>query len=263
MVAGSLLGHRAGVVAGIALVLVGGLVFLVHDDQADVAQRREYGRARSHAHPCLATAQAVPLVVALALAQGRVHHGHDVAEPGLEAPHGLGRERDLGHEHDRPAPRRQRRLHRPQVHLGLARAGHAMKQELAVTGGGQGRQDRVQGRLLIGRQRRREASRGPDPVLRGAAAGGGGAQLHEATALEAADAVQAPGGGRGPLPRRLEGGEELALPSRQRPGAGRRRAIVGQRLVSRLGEPSNQHVVRSHSAGRARREQQPERPGRG
>ena len=44
--AGPVLGHRAGVVARVALVLVGALVLLVDDHQADVRQRREHGRAR-------------------------------------------------------------------------------------------------------------------------------------------------------------------------------------------------------------------------
>ena len=60
------LGDRAGVVARVALVLVGALVLLVDDDQAEVAQRREHGRARTDAHARLAAAQALPFVVALA-----------------------------------------------------------------------------------------------------------------------------------------------------------------------------------------------------
>ena len=104
-------------------------MLLVDDDQPDVVQRREHRRARAHADPRLAAAQAHPLVVALADAERRVQHGDDVAEAGLEAPQHLRGERDLGHEHDRRAPGLQRRLHRPEIDLGLARAGDALQQE--------------------------------------------------------------------------------------------------------------------------------------
>ena len=42
---GALHGHLAGVIAGIALVLVGGVVLLVDDDQPKSLDRREHGRA--------------------------------------------------------------------------------------------------------------------------------------------------------------------------------------------------------------------------
>ena len=45
--AGTFDGHVAGVVARRAALLEGGLVFLVHDDHAEVGDRREHRRARS------------------------------------------------------------------------------------------------------------------------------------------------------------------------------------------------------------------------
>ena len=78
-------------------------MLLVDDDQPEVAERREHGRAGADADARLAGAQAQPLVVALALPERRVQHRDDVAEAGLEAPTGLRRERDLGHQHDRAA----------------------------------------------------------------------------------------------------------------------------------------------------------------
>ena len=44
----------AGVVARVAFVLVGGVVLLVDDDQTEVFDRREHGRARADADPRLA-----------------------------------------------------------------------------------------------------------------------------------------------------------------------------------------------------------------
>ena len=85
-------------------------MLLVDDDQADVGERREHRRARPDADARLARAQPEPLVVALALTEPRVQHRDDVAEARLEPPDGLGREADLGHEHDRAAAGGERRL---------------------------------------------------------------------------------------------------------------------------------------------------------
>ena len=67
LVGGAALCHGAGVVAGIALLLVGAVVLLVDDDQPEVVERREHGRARADADARLAAAHPPPLVVALAL----------------------------------------------------------------------------------------------------------------------------------------------------------------------------------------------------
>ena len=64
-------GDVAGVVARVALLLVGGVVLLVDDDQPEALDRGEDRRARADGDPRLARAQAPPLVVALALATAR------------------------------------------------------------------------------------------------------------------------------------------------------------------------------------------------
>ncbi len=51
---GALGGDVARVVARVALVLVGGVVLLVDDDQPEIVDRREHGRARPDAHARLA-----------------------------------------------------------------------------------------------------------------------------------------------------------------------------------------------------------------
>ena len=99
----SLLGHLTRVVAGVALVLVGALVLLVHHDQADVFDGSEHGRARPDADARLALAQAAPLRVALRGAQLRVEHRDGLAEAVDEAPDDLRRERDLRDQHDHAA----------------------------------------------------------------------------------------------------------------------------------------------------------------
>ena len=152
---GAAAGDRAGVVAGVALLLVGGVVLLVDHDQAEVAQRREDGRARPDADARLAAAQPLPLVVALAVGEGRVQDGEAVAEPGPEARHRLRRQADLGDQHDRPLAPRQRRLDRGEVDLGLARAGDAVQQLLARRGSGfsvERGDDALDRGLLLGQQ---------------------------------------------------------------------------------------------------------------
>src|SRR5207247_176704 len=69
-----------GVVAGVALLLVRGVVLLVDHDQAEVAKRSEDGRAGPDADPGLAATKPLPLVVALAQPELRVEHRDSLAE---------------------------------------------------------------------------------------------------------------------------------------------------------------------------------------
>ncbi len=124
-------------------------MLLVDDDQPEVLDRGEHGRARPHAHPRLALAQPPPLGVALAGRQPRVQHGDGVAEAFDEAPDDLRGERDLGHEHDRAAPLLQRGGGGAQVDLGLARPGHAVQQPLLGAPRAQRRDQRREHRLLV------------------------------------------------------------------------------------------------------------------
>jgi hypothetical protein len=203
------LGHAARVVAWIALVLlVGGIVLLVDDDQPEVAQRRQHGGARADADARLAGAQARPLVVALARRELRVQDGDRVAEARHEARDDLRRQRDLRHEHDHVAPVGERRRGGAQVNLGLARAGHAV-QEQALPRLRRG--DRGERGLLLSGQRRRRA-RGADRHVQGRAADDPRRDPHQPAGLEAA-----------------QGGEVGAREARQR---GEQRALaVGEALA--------------------------------
>ena len=95
----------AGMVARRLAVLVARLVLLVDHDEAEVAHRREDGRARADGDPALAPAQQPPGIGALAVGEPAVQHRDLVAEDAAEPAHRLRRERDLGHQHDRAAPR--------------------------------------------------------------------------------------------------------------------------------------------------------------
>ena len=98
-------GDVARVVARVALVLVGGVVLLVEDDEAEPLDRREDGRARADADARRAAAQARPLVVALAGGELGVQDRDGVAEAVGEAADDLRRQADLRHEHDDAGPR--------------------------------------------------------------------------------------------------------------------------------------------------------------
>src|SRR5437763_915176 len=70
----------AAVVAGTLVLLVRRVVLLVYDDEADGLERREHGRARANDDVDAAAADAVPLVVALAVGESAVLDGHAIAE---------------------------------------------------------------------------------------------------------------------------------------------------------------------------------------
>ena len=221
-------GDRPGVVARVALVLVGALVLLVDDDQPDVLQRGEDRRARPDAHPRLAAGQPAPLVVALAVGEPGVQHGGHLAEPRGEARQRLRRQRDLRHEHDRRATRRQRPLHRLEVHLGLAGAGDAVQQE-AGTGAAVGRRRRGSARAPPPDRRSapaRAAGGGADVVARGTAPLRTGGDRHQPARLEPAQGRGAELGARAP-------GRRPAPPGSDRCGCAQPGRRVGQRRLAR------------------------------
>ena len=127
-------------------------MLLVHDDQAEVCDGREHRRARAHADARPALAQPPPLRVALGRAQPRVQHGDGLAEAIDEASDDLRRQRDLGDEHDRPPPLRERRRGHAQVDLGLARARDPVQQALLWPALLDSRDQRRQHLLLVARQ---------------------------------------------------------------------------------------------------------------
>ena len=99
--------HVAGVVAGVGLLLVGRVVLLVDDDQAESGDRGEHRRPRADADPRLAAPQALPLVAPLALAERRVQDRHPVAEARLRtARRSAESARSRARERSRRAPAR-------------------------------------------------------------------------------------------------------------------------------------------------------------
>ena len=148
---GEALGDGARVVAGRGVVLlVGPLVGLVDDDQAEVGLRREDRRARADHDVERPGRGLLPLVVGLAEREAGVEHADAAGEALGEAAHGLGGERNLGHQHE-PAPAEPRGVReRVEVDLGLAAAGDAVQQQRAAVGAVDGGADRrACGALLV------------------------------------------------------------------------------------------------------------------
>ena len=196
----------ADVVAGggVAL-LVGPLVLFIDDDQGRVGGGGEKGGAGTDDDVDLAGADAAAALLDLAAAQRRVQHRDPPRHPRAEAVHGLRRERDLGHEHQRHAALVADALGGGQVDLGLAAAGHPAQQE--EPGGGraaggaarvvEGRGDGRIGAGLVGREHGRGGGRsgrgrspgGPaadqPPLDQRVEVGGGGAGLRAGLALGA------------------------------------------------------------------------------
>ena len=188
-------------------------MLLVDDDQPEVGDGREHGRARPDADPRLAAAQAAPLVVALAGAEPRVQHRHDRSpKRAWKRPTICGVSAISGTSTIAPRPRVERRGRGPQVDLGLARAGDAVQQE---------------GRSAAGRPggaARPRSGRAPRPARRSGPARGPG---------RAADARRRRGAGAAPGARaRPARGPPGAAGCRGRPRAGGRQRTGGARSAS-------------------------------
>ena len=122
--------HRdvAAVVARRFLLLVAGLLLFVHDDQADIFERREDRRARAHHHARFAIAHAPPFPRALGIRQSAVQDRDAFAKSRPAKPRGPERQADLRHQQQRRAAARERGLDGAQVDLRLAAAGDAVEQ---------------------------------------------------------------------------------------------------------------------------------------
>ena len=121
-------------IAGRLLLLVGMLVFLVHDDEAQRVHRRENGRARADDDACAALANLVPFIMALAGGQMAVQHRDEGlqgpgTEPRFKPLHRLRRERNLRHQHDGAFALLERVGDSLQIDLSFAAAGDAVEKE--------------------------------------------------------------------------------------------------------------------------------------
>jgi hypothetical protein len=148
-------------------------VLLVDDDHPELRHRREHRRARPERDPGAPRAEPSPLIVALAVGEAAVEHRDLVAETRAEARRELRRERDLGDQHQRPAPGREHARDRLEIDLGLAGAGDAVEQKRAVARGVDRRREGLERGGLPRRRRERHFGRRDDrtPGIAGHLAG--------------------------------------------------------------------------------------------
>ena len=102
--------HLASVVARTGALLITSLVLLVDDDEAQVAERAKERRAGADHHAGRTAGDHIPLVETLASRKTRMENGHRLAKARAEAADGLGRQRDLGHQHAGRAASREHAL---------------------------------------------------------------------------------------------------------------------------------------------------------
>ena len=121
-------GHIAGMVPRDIVLFEGSLMFFVEDDQSQVWDRSEDGRAWSDDDLDIAIADPSPLKMALGSTHVRVQDGHR-AEAVLKAAARLRCEADFRDQDDRLASEADRFFDGLHVDFGLAATGHAVEQD--------------------------------------------------------------------------------------------------------------------------------------
>src|SRR5713226_8687535 len=154
----------ARVVANSLLLLVGGVMFLVDDDQTEAVNRSEDDRARANHDARLPAQRTHPTAPSLGHVLRAVHDADERSKAGPKLPDDLVGERDFRHQHEHLASRLEHFAGELQVYLGLAARGHAPEQkglEAPLAYRGYRGFDR---RGLLPRKLERLRRRGVDPV---------------------------------------------------------------------------------------------------
>ena len=125
-------GDVATVVARRLLLLVGAVVLLVDDDEPDRAERREHGRSRADDDVDVATTDAVPLVVPLAVGQTAMLNGQPIGKRLTERGRHRRRQGNLRHEQQHTAALTPDLGRQPQVEFGLAAASDAVQERRLI-----------------------------------------------------------------------------------------------------------------------------------
>ena len=149
--------HVAGVVADAVLLLVGGVVLLIDDNQAKIGVGQEQRRAGADHDRNLAVGDGPPGARAPARRELRMPFRRPHAEAGGEAVEELGGQRDLRHQ-DQALPAASDHIrHRLEIDLGLARAGDTVDERNRIAALGDRGLEFGRGRaLVLGQIRLRE-----------------------------------------------------------------------------------------------------------
>ena len=131
---GAFRGDRSCVVPGIGLLLVGLVVLLVDDDQADTVERSEDRGPSADDDPRVTARDPRPLVTPLGVTERRMDDRDRVTEALPEATDGLRGERDLGDEHDHTVPTLESGRGGLEVDLGLPAPRWPDQQQMGAAG---------------------------------------------------------------------------------------------------------------------------------
>ena len=123
-------GRVAAVVTRSFLLLVAGFLLFVHDDEAEIFERREDRGARADHHARFAVAHAPPFARAFDIGQPLCSMATLFAEARAHQPPDPQRERDFRDKHDCRFAARERRFDRAKIDFRLAAAGDAVQQAL-------------------------------------------------------------------------------------------------------------------------------------
>jgi hypothetical protein len=145
-------GDVAAVVSRTLFLLVGAVVLFVNDNQSHLLERREHRRPGADDDIDVAAADALPLVVALAIGEAAVLDGDAVAERLAEDDGHRGSEGDLRHQDQHAAAAAADRGREAQVDFRLAAARHTVEEGDSEVAGGVQRAKAVEGRGLLRRQ---------------------------------------------------------------------------------------------------------------
>ena len=148
------------VVSGTLLLLVGGIVLFIDDNESQIVQRGEHRRPRAYDHVDLAAPDAMPLIVSRAGRQPAVLYRHAVSERSPEGIRHRRCQRDFRHQHQHPAPRLRNPPGKAQVHLGLAAPRDTVQQSDVKHAFFRQRGQLVEGRPLLGGRFTLQASGG-------------------------------------------------------------------------------------------------------
>ena len=108
--------------------MIGPLLLLIHDDEAQIFQRCKHRRPGTQHDMGLAPAQPLELIIAFRHPQAAVQQRHLAAEIRGEPRHHLGRQGDLRHQDHHRSAYFQQLLRQPDIHHRLAAAGYAAQQ---------------------------------------------------------------------------------------------------------------------------------------
>src|SRR5258708_7768117 len=142
----------APVVPGSFFLFVTVLLFFIDNDQPEILERRKNRRPCSHNHARLAVPHTPPFSRPLYIAQRRVQYRYALKlrpKPRAALPPDPQRQRNLGDQHDRRLPPRQRLLYRAQIHFRFPAAGYAVQQQHAELAELEPRANRLHGALLF------------------------------------------------------------------------------------------------------------------